>query len=232
MCWSRSWPETEALALQLGLGWPLRRIPAPSRGSGSPAHMRAAGQRALPRLQHYCEPSDSSKGIGLLFPIGYGIAYPTPTDPPAGPSWTNCRLTRGMVSTAGTTRDPARFSLDHFANHVTTVRRNRLLKRLSPGRSCDAGPGSLGPQRTDRVIGFPARGRVATSTGLQPVHRSLGPAISPPPPSGPPSPGRPGHRLLNFNDQSSGRTLTSVLAELPGVRRDEDGAEAPSLSDY
>jgi hypothetical protein len=30
----------------------------------------ATGQRALPRLWHYYEPSDSSEGVGLPFPLG------------------------------------------------------------------------------------------------------------------------------------------------------------------
>ena len=69
MCWSRCFPYAVVLALQLGLGWPLRRIRTPSQSSGPPAHVMAAGQRALPRLLHYYEPSDFSKGIGLLFPV-------------------------------------------------------------------------------------------------------------------------------------------------------------------
>jgi hypothetical protein len=43
------------------------------------------------------------------------------------------------------------------------------------------------------------------------------PAALPPPPSDPSSPRRPGHQLLNFNDQSSGRIFTSSLARLPAV---------------
>ena len=53
--WSRSAPSPDT---------------PPSQAGGPPAHVRAAGQRALPRLQHYYEPSDSSKGVGLPFPHG------------------------------------------------------------------------------------------------------------------------------------------------------------------
>lgn len=63
-------PKHGGRASRLGLGRPLRRHPQPSQAIRPPAHVLAAGQRALPRLQHYYEPSDSSQSIGLPFPNG------------------------------------------------------------------------------------------------------------------------------------------------------------------
>jgi hypothetical protein len=51
-----------------------RSAPSPVTGTlsdvGPPVHVVATGQRALPRLWHYYEPSDSSEGVGLPFPLG------------------------------------------------------------------------------------------------------------------------------------------------------------------
>jgi len=81
----------------------------PSRRAGPPAHGLAAGQRALPRLRNYYEPSDSSEGIGLPFPAGYSVAYPTPTDPSTGPHLDFRPPERsGTTSYARTARDPTR----------------------------------------------------------------------------------------------------------------------------
>lgn len=73
------------------------------------------------------------------------------------------------------------------------------------------------PLATTEVLGFRSARPVATSEGLPAVHYSFWPTASSPPPPHPRSPGRTGHRLPNFNDQSSGRTHTSSSSELPGV---------------
>ncbi len=71
--------------------------------------------------------------------------------------------------------------------------------------------------RTTGVLGFRFARPVATPEGLPAVHCSFWPTASSPPPPHPQSPGRTGHRLPNYNDQSSGRTHTSSSSELPGV---------------
>jgi len=169
----------------------------------------------LPRLCHYYEPSDSLKGIGLLFPPGYGIAYPSlfvsPTGTSPGPWVTGWHRTKKLPG-------PCKVSLDHFVNTLATICRNHLRRSLFLGRSFlwDRIVRITGRKR---IFGFPVRERVATSAGFAPVHYSFKSAALPLPPLHPESPRRTGHRLPNFNDQSSGRTLTSLLAKLPGVPR-------------
>lgn len=51
--------------------------PAPSQATGPPPD-QTGGQRALPRLRNYYEPSDSSEGIGPPFPNGLWHRLPDP----------------------------------------------------------------------------------------------------------------------------------------------------------
>jgi hypothetical protein len=96
------------LASRLGLGRPLRQHRPPSQATRPPRD-HTQGQRALPRLQHYYEPSDSSEGIGLLFPHGLWHRLPASTDPPTGPSWTTGHPAHpGLASSCEYKRDPER----------------------------------------------------------------------------------------------------------------------------
>lgn len=127
-------PDRLGLALRLGLGRPLRQHRRPSQKTGPPAHISAAGQRALPRLQHYYEPSDSSESIGLPFPIqGYSFAYPTSTDPPnTGPHMVNRVALPGPDVVCEDNTGPYEVSHDHFVSNVATTRRHNHPKPPPP----------------------------------------------------------------------------------------------------
>ena len=102
---------------------------------------------------------------------------------------------------------PYEVSLDHLINIVAAARRNHPLAPSPP------------PVVPDEVRSLASlfAGKSPQPEGLLSVHCSFEPAALPTPPPHPSSPRRTGHRLLNFNDQSSERTLTSLLMKLPAV---------------
>lgn len=128
--------DTVTFASRLGLGQPLHRPPPSSRTSGAPSD-KAEGQRALPRLQHYYELSDSSEGIGSHFPIR---VIATPTDRVRSDD----RATHGQPVTQNARRrhhgllGTYEVSLDHFMNNLATARRNHPQRPPHLGRSNDA----------------------------------------------------------------------------------------------
>ena len=95
-------PGSVELASRLGLGWSLRQHHRPSRTS-RPSPNHAGNQQALPRLQHYYEPSDSSKGIGSRFPHRLSLHLPATgrSDRP-GHTWTTGHTTVHVVVTTRT----------------------------------------------------------------------------------------------------------------------------------
>ena len=143
----------------------------PSRAGGPPAHFRAAGQRALPRLQHYYEPSDSSEDVGLPFPHGLWRRLPdlhrsadraieVHRSPIADGPGVVCEYCSG----------PCEVSLDRSTNDVATARRNHRKEPRPPGHSGDAVASHAVWRLRGRVFGFPDRGQVTTPDGLPSVH--------------------------------------------------------------
>ena len=206
-------PGSVELASRLGLGWSLRQHHRPSRTS-RPSPNHAGNQQALPRLQHYYEPSDSSKGIGSRFPHRLSLHLPATgrSDRP-GHTWTTGHTTVHVVVTTrthwtlrglpGSPRQQCRHGLPEPPAGAPTAK----VVPVDAVATCDVW------HPHDEVIGFPVRRRVTTPTGLLPVHYSFSPTASPPPPPHPSSPRRTGHQLPNFNDQSSRRTHTSLPDE-------------------
>ena len=185
------------------------RTPLGTPGRPPTSWRRVSGH--YPAL-HYYEPSDSSEGVGLPFPAGYSVAYPISSDPSTGP-----HLDHRSPDPSGTTSlcedctGPYEVSLDHLINTVAAARRNH---RLAPS------PSPVVPAE-ERSLASLFAGKSPQPDGLLSVHYSFEPAALPPPPPHPSSPRRTGHRLLNFNDQSSGRTRTSLLMKLPAVPRND-----------
>jgi hypothetical protein len=114
---------------------------------------------------------------------------------------------------------PYEVSLDHFVNHVAAVRRNHPTKPPPSSRSSRrrSQPRCLASRRRGTRLPGSRAGRHLERPSIGSL--TFEPAASPPPPPHPRSPGRTGHQLPNFNDQSSGRTHTSSPTKLPGVPR-------------
>jgi hypothetical protein len=167
---------------------------------------------------NYYEPSDSSEGVGLPFPAGYSVAYPTSTDPSTGPPLDHRPPEpSGTTSHVRTARDPTR---SRWITSSTMSPRPAEITAWSP---------HLHRSFLDEV--WSSAGKSPHPGGLLSVHCSFEPAALPPPPPDPSSPRRPGHQLLNFNDQSSGRTLTSSSMKLPAVPRRGRAEALPSFAD-
>ena len=146
---------------------------------------------------NYYESSDSSEGIGLLFPLGLWHRLPVSNDPPTGSAPGPGDRRRRLRELSG----PYEVSLDHLVNIVATACRNHLLRPLCLGRSdggCRLSPGT--PEEQGRWLPRASAGRHLNrpSTGSL----SFKPVALPPPPPHPGSPRRTGHQLSNFNDQA------------------------------
>jgi hypothetical protein len=161
MGWSRCMPVPVVLALRLGSGQPLRRMPDRSRspvrpsttgdGSAGIAPPCTTTSRLTPRRASVC-----------FSHWGYGIAYPSRSI--RRPSHRSA-LVAPAASDQRTARDPAR------SPWITPS----TISPRTAGFTC-RGPCALvvplmragvRAHRRDRVIGFPVRRRVTTSTGLE-----------------------------------------------------------------
>jgi hypothetical protein len=189
------------------------RHPLGQTGRPPTSWRRVSGH--YPALDYY-EPSDSSEGVGLPFPAGYSVAYPTSTVPSTGPHLDHRPPDPGHDDVCEDCTGPYEVSLDHLVNTVAAARRNH---RLVPS------PPPVVPDE-ERSLASLFAGKSPQPDGLLSVHCSFGPAALPPPPPHPSSPRRTGHRLLNFNDQSSERTHTSLLTKLPAVPREGPAFQA------
>ncbi len=140
------------------------------------------------------------------------IASPTrsPSIRRPGHTWTTGHLLDRHGVGSGSCTGPYEVSQDHFVNKC----------RHGPPKPPSGAPSppsrSLHGERSSASLFV---GKSPRPAGLASVHCTFEPVASPPLPSDPSSPRRPEHQLLNFNDQSSGRTFTSLLAKLPVVPR-------------
>lgn len=179
------------------------------------ASRRTGGQRALPRLWHYYEPSDSSEGIGWRFPLGYRRTYRPGRSERPGHTWTT-----GHQPPAGTLAHlgllgPYEVSPDHP---------DGVVAACQPQPPPDAPTATAVPASTLRrpgggVIGFRFARYVTAPGGLPAVHCSFRPTALPPPPSDPRSPGRPGHRLLELQRPKLGKDSHLLVIGTAGRTR-------------
>jgi hypothetical protein len=148
--------------------------------------------------------------------MGYSVAYPSS-------SIRRPSFARSLALEAGVgcknRRDPAR---SPWIIWTTMSPRPAAITPRSPHALVVPEPSDCVVEREGRGPRFPrASASHLAREALLAVHCTFEPAASPLPPPHPDSPRRTGHRLPNFNDQSSGRTSTSWLTRLPGVRREE-----------
>jgi hypothetical protein len=105
------------------------RLPLGQSGRPPTWWRRVSGHYAA--LDYY-EPSDSSEGIGLPFPAGYSVAYPTSTVPPTGPPLDHRPPEFGHGDVCEDRTGPYEVSLDHLINIVAAARRNHPLAPTPP----------------------------------------------------------------------------------------------------
>jgi hypothetical protein len=218
-------PGDVVLASRLGLGRPLRRTPGPWQDPGRPPTRREVSGHypAFAATTSHLTPRRASAGVSPC-----GLSHRLPSGPlgPTGP-YLDHRPPAHLLARLRTTEPlgpdeaqiiPMALSPPASRNHPLMLHRQRTVPVVS---ACT-------PRRWGHRLPCCALGRHIRRPSSGSL--SFRPTALPPPPSDPPSSGRPGHRLLELQRPKLGKDSHLLVIETAGRTRVTRGPGGPLVA--